>query len=373
MASISITKDGKTKVTYEVNSNDGTRKRKSKTFKNKTSKKEVEAFIRQVENDYYNGDLYVSNLNLAEFYEEFMLLKKPTYTLNTIKTYTKAWNNDNGLKKRFGNYKLKDIKYDSIQLYINDLDSIGLSSKTIKNYIGFLGTLLSEALKKQYITGVLQTSLATFPKSKRRKMQSYTTEELSTLLKISKDKPQTNAIIAIGGLSGLRCGEITALEWDDIDLYSNEPCINVSKSAVGDKGIVVVKPPKTDAGYRTIYISNTLKDILLEYKEHKDSSNHKKSKYVFSKPDGTIYNPFTISKNYRQFIKSQRTVKHLKLHELRHTFASISLSLNADIKTVQESLGHSNMATTADTYCHGFKESKINLAHNLDIALSTSI
>jgi integrase len=153
----------------------------------------------------------------------------------------------------------------------------------------------------------------------------------------------------------MRGGEVTALQWNNIDLEKG--IIKVEHTLIGKgKGVFELGTPKTTSSYRSIKIGNTLINIL---KQHKLYQKEMKLKYgqwytnsnlVCTKENGEHIT--TDSIKYLSRVVNYELMIKFDFHSLRHTHATMLLESGANIKDIQKRLGHSKLLTTMDTYSH---------------------
>ena len=98
----------------------------------------------------------------------------------------------------------------------------------------------------------------------------------------------------------------------------------------------------------------------------------KKDDYVISQDNGKPYKPFSISKKWRKFTESNG-IRHVKLHGLRHTNASLLLSQGVSPKVVQQRLGHSDFSITMNIYAHVMKTMETEAADKLEAVLFKNV
>jgi integrase len=159
---------------------------------------------------------------------------------------------------------------------------------------------------------------------------------------------------------GLRLGELTALEWTDIDF--GEETISVSKQLqhMPGLGTYEMDSTKSESGNRTISMPARLVNLLKEYKAWQDEEKIKRenkwieSHKLFTKENGELIHPDTPSKWFTKFIKRTNLPK-LTFHQLRRTNAALLISMGVDAAAVSKRLGHSKISTTADIYGHALK------------------
>lgn len=159
--------------------------------------------------------------------------------------------------------------------------------------------------------------------------------------------------------TGMRRGELLALRWDDLDVTTGKLRIDKQVYPVGGK--LVISEPKTKAAVRTIILPPAMVEVLAEYQ-----------KCIFSdlmfpsrlKPEQPI-DPGYVRKRL-QVILDQAGCKRVRFHDLRHTFATMSLENGMDVKTLSTIIGHVSSATTLNTYTHITDEMRQKAAAYID-------
>ncbi len=392
MSSIRILDEGTPKqryqVTYEIKMLNGGRKRKSKTFPPKTPIGVIRKFQREQDVKYdRSSGIVVEGVNIQMVFEDYFLpLYEDQYSPSTIEGYKKAmYVEETGLVNYFQDTPLDKITVAMAQNYITMLKKKGLSPKTIKNKLLVLSALFERARKLQLVEASIPNpvSLCEFPRGKKERIEAYTPDELKKLLTLVKEKknPVTTMIVFLASLAGLRRSEICGLKVDDIDFENNS--IHVSRARIygGEKNSYVVKGTKSDAGDRTIFCPTPLMDVLrmgaIRYKELqlRNGRQFKGEGFIVCYDDGSPISPNNVSSRYSRFVKdNEDKIRYLSLHKLRHTYASISLAATSgDVKSVQESLGHSSAKMTLDIYGHAYQERKVQQAKLLEKAVFSDI
>lgn len=143
--------------------------------------------------------------------------------------------------------------------------------------------------------------------------------------------------------TGLRRGEILALRWEDLNEKTGELRINKQVYPVGGK--LIVSEPKTKAAFRTIILPPAMVELLLAYRKGIFSDLMFPSRI---KPEQPI-DPGYVRKRL-QVILERAGCKRIRFHDLRHTFATISLEHGMDIKTLSAIIGHISSRTTTTHY-----------------------
>lgn len=159
--------------------------------------------------------------------------------------------------------------------------------------------------------------------------------------------------------TGMRRGELLALRWDDLDFTTGKLRIDKQVYPVGGK--LIISEPKTKAANRTIILPPAMVELLAEYKKGIFSELMFPSR---TKPEQPI-DPGYVRKRL-QIILERAGCKKVRFHDLRHTFATLSLENGMDVKTLSTIIGHVSSATTLNTYTHITDEMRRKAALNID-------
>lgn len=372
------TKQQRYKVMYEVRAINGARKRKSKTFPENTNMKEIKAFVRTVEKQ-YEEDMVGLNYERISFREFFEIYKKsymknlsPTTQSNYIQM---AYNKKNGFLEFLGNIQLEKLNVIHLQRYVDFLVDSGLSAKTVKNRMMCIHGVIDKAMQLHYITMTYNfVGDVITPKIVKKQIQSYNEDEVKKLLElVDKDAcGNVKLLIYLAVTTGMRRSEMNALTFDDIDL--KEKTINVNKARVYQhRGKCVIKETKTASSVRVIPITNTLCTLIKKARNDYYKKMFAKgeafvdSKAMFTDDCGNPLRSETLSNEYKDFMDSHADeIRYLNLHALRHTFASLALKNNADIKSVQNILGHADASTTLNTYACAYEDKKRSVIEDME-------
>ena len=355
----------------------------SKTWKTKPNmtqsqiKKELNKIAIQFEEEVKNGMLRDENV-LFNVYSYDWLENKKNGVAN--KTYIEYKRIVDRLNEEFGNYKITQIKSSMISKYFNRLRQSGanrnnsgpLSENTIKHFYIVINDILECACDVNIIIrNPLSEKSFIKPKPKKKETQMLQENEIKLLLEYLENeniKPRTILYLLL--YSGMRAGEVIALEWSDIDFENRTITINKSHQRINKYG-VMEKSPKTEKSNRVINVPQICLDYLLEYKRFQNGikvklkdlwhdtivlydenlkSFIKQNQKVFTQEYGLPLAPEYVSKWVNKFCK--RTNMHFTPHTLRHTFTSLLVQQKLPINLVSETLGHSNSTTTLAVYTH---------------------
>ena len=220
----------------------------------------------------------------------------------------------------------------------------GMSASYVRGLHMMTHNCLNRAVKERLILRN-PTEDCIVPKVEKQEMKILKPEDIGAYLK-EADRRGVMAMFYLELCTGLRKGELTALLWEDLNVEAKT--ISVSKQAVGVKGGgVKITRPKTETSIRRITIPQQVVDLLTaEHEKHPDSP------YLFTSPvTGKMYHPDSIVNLHKKNLKGAG-LEHIRLHDLRHTFATLALQNGVDIKTVSGMLGHYDAGFTLRTYTH---------------------
>lgn len=288
----------------------------------------------------------------------------------TIKAYKAAINNY--IIPHLGNCKLDELHPHIIQEFYN---SIGekLSSKTIRNIHGVLHKALQQAVKNGTIR-VNPADACTTPKVVRPEINPLTSDEISELLNALRGDPY-EIPLTVALFTGMREGEIIGLQWSCIDLDAGVITIKQQMQSVdGSPQIITTKNGKP----RTIVPAKFVMQLLKKQKSIQAQKQLYAGQYwintgfVFTNDDGTHIRRATMIRHFKAAATAIGKPE-LRVHDLRHTYAVVSLQAGDDIKTVQENLGHATAAFTLDVYGHVTDEMKQESSCRMDQYIKTRV
>lgn len=364
---------------------DGTRNRITETFEG-TLKQAIDRrdeLLYEVKHFQIKPD---SNMNFLEYaklwlkdYAEINI--KPS-TLYGYKSCLNAH-----ILPRFKDYKLSDITVYELEKFYNDLrktkslnpDSNGnhnlLSEAVVRHQHSLLCVMLNTAVKWDFINFNPCLKLTKPPTATRKEMKFYDEEELKKLFQhLEYENLTFKTAIYLLTLGGMRRGECLGLFWEHVDFEKKTITIKNNLLNIREKG-VYLDTPKTKKSKRTISLPDICFDLLKKLKAKQElekemfSNDWMDTEFVFKDEYGNYYNPSRLSRQWVLFQK-KHNLKHIRLHDLRHTCATYLLSHNVPIATVSKKLGHSNIYTTLDVYTHSVDSDDIeasNLLNNMVI------
>ena len=240
-----------------------------------------------------------------------------------------------------------------------------LGAKTIKNVHMNLLAAFDKAVEQD----ILQKNPAErveLPKAKRYKADVYNKEEIKQLFELVKDT-DLELTMHILIFLGLRRGELVALRWRHIDF--EKKTANIIENAVSIKGEIIIKAPKSESGKREIKIPTNLMTLMKKaYTEYRLRKKEDKSieDYVITQKNGLPYHPDSMTDKIKRFLNNHPEIKRIRLHDFRHTSATLMLQAGVSPKVAQKILGHADFNTTMDIYSHVLEEMEQETADKLD-------
>ncbi len=196
------------------------------------------------------------------------------------------------------------------------------------------------------------------PPSKEQEMKILSEDELQRFL-MQANEEGLYELFLLECTSGMRRGELLALQWGDLDFNTGE--LHIDRQVYPVHGKLIIGEPKTKAGKRSIVLPMDMVDLLREYRKGVFSQWMFPSR---TKPEQPI-DPDHIRKRLHRILE-QSGCKDVRFHDLRHTFATMSLEHGMDIKTLSAVIGHASAATTLNTYTHVTSEMQAQAALRID-------
>lgn len=264
------------------------------------------------------------------------------------------------LKVKLGEYELDELTPLILQRYITELIESG-NMKTGKglavNSVNGIITVIQNSLKLAYALGTIKEYAADKirrPKTKEKEVTCFTLSEQKKIERAALSGKKTKWLgIVVCLYTGLRIGELLALEWKDVDFQKGVLTVSKSRHEGKDENgryAQIVESPKTVSSRRCIPLP---KQILCELRMLKRKS---RSAYVISNGERSI--PVrSYQRSFERLLK-KLDIPHKGFHALRHTFATRALECGMDVKMLSELLGHKDPAVTLRRYVHSLMEQK---------------
>lgn len=279
-------------------------------------------------------------LTLNDYLDIWLESIKDNVTERTLKNYT--WHVSK-LKPIFNQLILHDIRPGDILLGIQSLE--GISPRTKKDIYSTLRCALRQSVRLGYLKFDPSVGLKA-PRVPRREEQILNHEELGHFLKLAKDYKHY-PVIRMLAVTGMRLGEALGLKWKDIDVRK---CTITIRRAVDCRKRIIKNETKTASSMRTIKLDQETLNVLQRHKQSRNDVVNIEG-LIFQAEDGRPLREGAV-RNCMNRILKKAGLKHIRIHDLRHTAGSILLDEGLSLAAVASFLGHSTPATTASIYAH---------------------
>jgi integrase len=253
---------------------------------------------------------------------------------------------------RLGNIPLVQLTSEQLQKHYTLKVGEGLSPRSIRYHHVVLHKALETAMK----WGLLARNVSDgvdVPRARQAEMRTWDEYEVTRFLEAARDS-RYYALFHTALFTGMRRSELLALQWRDIDFH--QISVNRSLHQLRD-GSYVFTQPKSVKSRRTIALSPSCVLTLSEHKEDQRGIRAmlglplRDDDLVFATHDGKPLRPNTVSRAWAA-LATHTGLRTIRLHDARHTHASLMLKQGVHPKIVQERLGHSSIQVTLDTYSH---------------------
>lgn len=303
------------------------------------------------------------------------------YAEPRIRPNTKAYYTnyiENHIIPGIGSVPLEKLTTIQIQRFYNNLQKSGrvqrknfpplkdasLSPRVVRGVHTLLHNCLEQAVAERLILANPAKGCR-LPKLEKREMKILPEDKIGPYL-AEAERRGLLAAFYLELTTGLRRGELLALLWTDLDVENMT--ISVSKQVNRINGELVVSQPKTPNSIRKLAIPQRAVELLVE--EH---AKHPHSPYLFVSPKtGTMFDPDSFRHTHEKILKTIGA-EHIRFHDLRHTFATLSLKYGVDVKTLSGALGHYDAGFTLSTYTHATEGMKRSAADTIGSVISQTM
>lgn len=255
----------------------------------------------------------------------------------------------------FGNKRVNDITAADIRQWQNELIKMGYSPTYLKTINNQLSAIFNYAVRYYDLKSNPCAKAGSMGKSKAEEMDFWIGEEFRKFIDSVMNKRLSYMAFMTLYWTGMRLGELLALNPKDVDLEKRTISITKSYQRLGKKDVIT--PPKTPKSKRVITIPEFLAADIKDYMD---------SLYDLQENDRL----FPITKYYLEH-EMQRGikesgVKRIRVHDLRHSHASMLIELGFSPLEIANRLGHEKVETTLNTYAHLYPNKQTKLAERLD-------
>lgn len=364
MAHIRKTDSGSYEAFVDMGRDPGTGKR-NRISKTHDTKKEAKIWVAKKTQQRETGyGVSLNKLNVREYFNKWLReYAKQNLSPTTYDGYKMIVRKH--IIPALGALKIEEVKPLHIVEYQNrklrtgrkDGKKGGLSKKTVLQHHRVLNKAFKQAVMWRLLSHNPMEAVSA-PRPKQPEINFLTRNEIDELLKLAeKDDKWSYYFIYLAVNTGMRRGELLGLTWDHIDF--KKQTIHVKQNLVRSREEgVIIKSPKNRSSKRVIKIEKDDTKILIELKKIQNENKllfggdyKNKHNLVFAKENGEMLYPNTATKRFSALVK-KLNFENVRLHDLRHSHATLMLQAGVHPKVVQERLGHATITTTLNTYSH---------------------
>ncbi len=362
------TKDGRSWF-FKTNYVDleGNRKQfKSKKYELKSQALEAErAFLLSLSDKIEKIDVTFEEL-IIKFKNE----QRGRIKISTLSNYNKYSKFFKGLYK----VKLKDFNITHYNKWKYEIDKINISTGYKNCIYKFFKTILNFAIKYyNYNLSSMMNKMTNFnnPNELKKEMLYWTHDEYKRFIK-AEDDIRYKTFFEILYYCGLRKGEANALNWKDVNFENKSLSItkNITQKIKGEKYIILT--PKTKSSNRVLPLPNKVLNSLIKLKSYYEKFNNFSENWfifggIYPLPDSNIHKrkKDNCIKANKDLLPNEQ-IQEIRIHDFRHSCASLLINKGASIALVSKYLGHSNISTTLNTYTHMFKNDLEKIVEELN-------
>ena len=319
--------------------------------------KEVRERLRQITNDIDTGS-YVApcSMKYSEWSDiwlsEYLTGRSPL-TISQYKSYA-----HNHIVPVLGNHRLDELSLAQIQKFINSLAQESLSAKTVKNIYGIMHRCLQQAVTLGYLRHN-PSEHCSLPRSLDPGITPLETPEIMLLIRRLQELNHPDAnLILVTLFTGMRQSEVIGLSWPDVDFRKGIIFVRRQLVKLPEKGQGYIFSSPKSRKSRIIKPAPTVMRILDRQREQQKhwaqtagSAWDNPDNLVFTNEVGRHLAHVTVYKRFKDIVR-ELGFPECRFHDLRHTFATVSLENGDSIKTVQANLGHATASFTMAKYAH---------------------
>lgn len=358
--------DGTWEARITIGTNPGTGKPDRKSVYGKTQaevRKKMTAIQRAVDAGTYQApDKTTVSEWLDEWMKTFCSVKVKPLTYSSYEVAIK-----NHIKPAIGALKVQAVKGVHVQKLYNGMTAAGSSAKTVKNVAAILHKAFSVA-QKQGMIQVNPCDAAELPKATQKEIKPLTDAEIPLFLKAIAGHPMENAY-ALCLFAGLREGECLGLSWAQVDFKARRITISQQLQHEKKKGAAYYIAPSTKSGKPRQIEPPEIAFQYLRAERKRQAENRLAAGELWSNPDNLVFTDemgghLAISTFYKTFKRIAASIGRpdARPHDLRHTAATVAIASGADIKSVQDLLGHATASFTLNVYAHSSDQMKKDTA-----------
>ena len=363
-AVMQVKKDGTTKPVWRAL---GLSEGANKTKVNKAFREVVAQYEQEFWEEQERGGRPPADIPVYDYLVSYLKRVEPELQKNTIVSYRSM---TNGKIRRYFQRRpqltVGNLKPQDIQDFYQSLFADGVVANTVIHYHALLRRAFQQAFKDELIDANPFDRVGR-PRKNKFHGENYTQEELLTLLNLARGDVIYPAILLAGAM-GLRRSEALGVRWSRIDWEKRTVLLDTKIVEYRENGKKVVEPVeemKNKSSRRTLPLPDPVYEMLTLKREQqstyqkmfKGSYNKQYLDFVCVNQLGELLRPSYVTDHFRELLEKYG-LRHIRFHDLRHTFASLLINQDVPLINVSNFLGHSDLSTTANIYAHLDKASK---------------
>lgn len=287
----------------------------------------------------------------------------------TVATYEYLWNHY--AKPIIGHRRVRDLTSQEVTNMLAILRERGLSVSTIKRVRGVVHLICAAAVRHEII---VSNPVSRVPPPRKEAAATHVQEPLTLAeaqqLLAAVQGHSLEAFVHLALATGMRRGEILGLKWSDVDYCEEAVTVSVRRSLVEGSRILpdgsgvsapTFNPPKTRNGLRTIPLAPQTVSVLGRQRARQSKQRLRagdawqESGLVFTNELGGALWPSNVYKAFQRLLK-EVGIRHVRIHDLRHTTAVLMLIHDVPLEQISQTLGHSTLEITKDIYANHVPE-----------------
>jgi integrase len=247
---------------------------------------------------------------------------------------------------RIGSIRLERLSPADVHNFMADMEANRASGAVRHKVYNIIHAALGQALKLDMVTRNVADAVSR-PRVIRKHVETLSTAQAKVFLEAAaSDRLYALFLLAIH--TGMRQGELLALQWSDVDLKKRVLSVRHTLSPIGR----TLEATKTPGSVRRIELTRAAAKALKAHQARTLAEGLRASPFVFCDTQGGPINKDNLMHRSFRPILEQAELPPVTFHALRHTCASLLLSQGANVKQIQELLGHSSSRVTLDVYAH---------------------
>ena len=341
---------------------DHTGKRMRKT-RIASSKKQASIKLRELQEMARNNTIVVDDtITISGFSDLWIETILPSQVdRSTVQTYRYAL--QRWVLPHIGHFRLVAFTSQDFAHLQQTLLASGLSSATVRHARRTLSACLNQAvrmgnLRVNPVSAIPQTRSQGPGATKTKRLSQHEAQHMLTLLQ--NEDPMLDGFVCFALLRGLRRGEVLGLKWTDIDddiVHIQRSLCEESVKAKDGSSVsqLRAKPPKTKTSIRDVTLNSRIHSALKRIRARQASDKLRNGPdwinegYIFTTDLGEPFWPSNMYARFKRFLK-KHDLPDMSVHDLRKSFANLSMEGDARLEQVSEALGHASVETTKSIY-----------------------